>query len=188
MVQVVIAFDKEFQDQPDEIIFQTILAANFLDIKNLLELMCKKVLTVSSPTRNLCRQVPLSGKALPLGGQRVFHCYQNLRNVTDVGLETALESTSSKQVEFCQRNGRPPWHSSRWWLGGVSQSISMSACGEVRRLEVIGWLVAGRLIQPNQTMAHSVTLMGFAESYRDALLERKLAPQGLCRGPVSRAL
>ena len=37
------AFDKEFQDQPDEIIFQTILAANFLDIKNLLELMCKKV-------------------------------------------------------------------------------------------------------------------------------------------------
>ncbi|KAJ1492601.1 Skp1 family, dimerization domain-containing protein [Baffinella frigidus] len=41
--EVVIAFDKEFQDQPDEIIFQTILAANFLDIKNLLELMCKKV-------------------------------------------------------------------------------------------------------------------------------------------------
>lgn len=36
-------FDKEFQEQPDEIIFQTILAANFLDIKNLLELMCKKV-------------------------------------------------------------------------------------------------------------------------------------------------
>ena len=37
------AFDKEFQEQSDEIIFQTILAANFLDIKNLLELMCKKV-------------------------------------------------------------------------------------------------------------------------------------------------
>ena len=53
MVQVVIAFDKEFQDQPDEIIFQTILAANFLDIKNLLELMCKKVLT-SPPQPETC--------------------------------------------------------------------------------------------------------------------------------------
>ncbi len=42
-MQVVNAFDKEFQEQSDEIIFQTILAANFLDIKNLLELMCKKV-------------------------------------------------------------------------------------------------------------------------------------------------
>mmetsp|Transcript_2310 Transcript_2310/g.5488 ORF Transcript_2310/g.5488 Transcript_2310/m.5488 type:complete len:163 (-) Transcript_2310:1122-1610(-) len=41
--EVVNAFDKEFQEQTDEIIFQTILAANFLDIKNLLELMCKKV-------------------------------------------------------------------------------------------------------------------------------------------------
>jgi len=79
MAQVVIAFDKEFQDQPDEIIFQTILAANFLDIKNLLELMCKKVPTVPCPTQpNQCRQVPLSGRALPLDGQRIFHCYQNL--------------------------------------------------------------------------------------------------------------
>ena len=33
------AYDKNFQEQSDEIIFQTILAANFLDIKNLLELM-----------------------------------------------------------------------------------------------------------------------------------------------------
>ena len=40
---VVTEFDNEFQDQPDEIIFQIILAANFLDIKNLLELMCKKI-------------------------------------------------------------------------------------------------------------------------------------------------
>jgi hypothetical protein len=42
-MQAINAFDKEFQEQSDEIIFQTILAANFLDIKNLLELMCKKV-------------------------------------------------------------------------------------------------------------------------------------------------
>lgn len=42
-LQVINQFDKEFQEQSDEIIFQTILAANFLDIKNLLELMCKKV-------------------------------------------------------------------------------------------------------------------------------------------------
>ena len=41
--EVINQFDKEFQEQPDDIIFQTILAANFLDIKNLLELMCKKV-------------------------------------------------------------------------------------------------------------------------------------------------
>jgi hypothetical protein len=41
--QVINQFDKDFQEQSDEIIFQTILAANFLDIKNLLELMCKKV-------------------------------------------------------------------------------------------------------------------------------------------------
>ena len=41
--QVINQYDKEFQEHPDEIIFQTILAANFLDIKNLLELMCKKV-------------------------------------------------------------------------------------------------------------------------------------------------
>jgi S-phase kinase-associated protein 1 len=40
---VVTEFDNEFQDQPDEIIFQIILAANFLDVKNLLELMCKKI-------------------------------------------------------------------------------------------------------------------------------------------------
>jgi hypothetical protein len=37
--ETVNAFDKQFQEQSDEIIFQTILAANFLDIKNLLELM-----------------------------------------------------------------------------------------------------------------------------------------------------
>ena len=42
-LQVINQFDKEFQEQSDDIIFQTILAANFLDIKNLLELMCKKV-------------------------------------------------------------------------------------------------------------------------------------------------
>ena len=42
-LQVINQFDKEFQEQTDDIIFQTILAANFLDIKNLLELMCKKV-------------------------------------------------------------------------------------------------------------------------------------------------
>ena len=42
-LQVINQFDKEFQEQGDDIIFQTILAANFLDIKNLLELMCKKV-------------------------------------------------------------------------------------------------------------------------------------------------
>eukprot|EP00291_Cryptomonas_curvata_P003587 CAMPEP_0172188488 /NCGR_PEP_ID=MMETSP1050-20130122/21958_1 /TAXON_ID=233186 /ORGANISM="Cryptomonas curvata, Strain CCAP979/52" /LENGTH=164 /DNA_ID=CAMNT_0012863001 /DNA_START=13 /DNA_END=507 /DNA_ORIENTATION=+ len=41
--ETILAFDKSFQEQSDEIIFQTILAANFLDIKNLLELMCKKV-------------------------------------------------------------------------------------------------------------------------------------------------
>jgi|EP00918_Siedleckia_nematoides_P083552 S-phase kinase-associated protein 1 len=41
--EVINQFDKEFQEQSDDIIFQTILAANFLDIKNLLELMCKKV-------------------------------------------------------------------------------------------------------------------------------------------------
>lgn len=40
---VVRAFDNEFQDQPDGTIFQIILAANFLDVKNLLELMCKKI-------------------------------------------------------------------------------------------------------------------------------------------------
>jgi S-phase kinase-associated protein 1 len=39
----VIAFDNEFQDQPDKTVFHIILAANFLDIKNLLELMCKKI-------------------------------------------------------------------------------------------------------------------------------------------------
>ncbi len=37
--ETILAFDKSFQEQSDEIIFQTILAANFLDIKNLLELM-----------------------------------------------------------------------------------------------------------------------------------------------------
>ena len=37
--ETILAFDKQFQEQSDEIIFQTILAANFLDIKNLLELM-----------------------------------------------------------------------------------------------------------------------------------------------------
>ena len=42
-LQVINQFDKEFQEQSDDIIFLTILAANFLDIKNLLELMCKKV-------------------------------------------------------------------------------------------------------------------------------------------------
>jgi S-phase kinase-associated protein 1 len=40
---VVTAFDNKFEDQPDEIIFKIILAANFLDVKNLLELMCKKI-------------------------------------------------------------------------------------------------------------------------------------------------
>jgi S-phase kinase-associated protein 1 len=40
---VVTAFDNEFENQPDEIIFNIILAANFLDVKNLLELMCKKL-------------------------------------------------------------------------------------------------------------------------------------------------
>jgi hypothetical protein len=39
--ETVNAFDKQFQEQSDEIIFQTILAANFLDIKNLLELMVR---------------------------------------------------------------------------------------------------------------------------------------------------
>jgi len=43
VLQVISQFDKDFQEQSDDIIFQTILAANFLDIKNLLELMCKKV-------------------------------------------------------------------------------------------------------------------------------------------------
>merc|ERR1711966_542212 len=32
--EVINQFDKEFQEQGDDIIFQTILAANFLDIKN----------------------------------------------------------------------------------------------------------------------------------------------------------
>ena len=40
---IVIEFDNEFQDQSDKIIFSLILAANFLDIKDLLELMCKKI-------------------------------------------------------------------------------------------------------------------------------------------------
>jgi hypothetical protein len=43
MMQAVNTYDKQFQEQSDEIIFQTILVANFLDIKSLLELMCKKV-------------------------------------------------------------------------------------------------------------------------------------------------
>lgn len=49
--QVVNAYDKEYQEQTDEIIFQTILAANFLDIKSLLELMCKKVPFFERSTR-----------------------------------------------------------------------------------------------------------------------------------------
>lgn len=58
-LQAINAFDKEFQEQSDEIIFQTILAANFLDIKNLLELMCKKVLNHAFPQTSHChRRLP----------------------------------------------------------------------------------------------------------------------------------
>ena len=36
-------FDRELQEQSEEIIFEMMLAANFLDIEELTHLMCKKV-------------------------------------------------------------------------------------------------------------------------------------------------
>ena len=58
--ETILAFDKQFQEQSDEIIFQTILAANFLDIKNLLELMVSIMLKkgcLSSHTSQIIESV-----------------------------------------------------------------------------------------------------------------------------------